>query len=350
MRWVRTRVLPEPAPATMSSGPPGVGDSLGLNRVEAREQVRAGLAGSVEGCIRAASDRVSGGRRRQQRPADEGIDTRSGVRRGAVGSGGIERHGSIHGTGWAGPRERPPESGQAPDPADGAVLAPESCTAGDGGTHRMSGICEGRVVIVTGGGRGIGREHALEFARQGAKVVVNDLGAEVDGTGGSLGPAGEVVDAIRAMGGEAVANGDDVSDFDAAGRLIQAAIDRFGRLDVLVNNAGILRDRMLVNMTPEEWDAVIRVHLRGSLRHQPPRRRLLAGSVQSGPGQRRPHHQHLVPFGGLREPRADQLRGRQGRDRGVHDHRRDGARPLRRDRERHLAIGPHPHDGEPAYG
>jgi NAD(P)-dependent dehydrogenase (short-subunit alcohol dehydrogenase family) len=128
----------------------------------------------------------------------------------------------------------------------------------------MSGICAGRVVVVTGGGRGIGRNHALEFARQGASVVVNDLGAEVDGTGSSLGPAGEVVDAIRAMGGEAVANGDDVSDFDGADRMIRTAIDTFGSLDVLVNNAGILRDRMLVNMTPDEWDAVIRVHLRGT--------------------------------------------------------------------------------------
>lgn len=128
----------------------------------------------------------------------------------------------------------------------------------------MRGICEGRIVVVTGAGRGIGRGHALEFARQGARVVVNDLGAEVDGSGSSTGPAGEVVDEIRGNGGEAVANGDDVSDFDGAKRLIQAAIDTFGGLDVVVNNAGILRDRMLVNMSMEEWDAVIRVHLRGT--------------------------------------------------------------------------------------
>jgi NAD(P)-dependent dehydrogenase (short-subunit alcohol dehydrogenase family) len=126
------------------------------------------------------------------------------------------------------------------------------------------GICDGRVVVITGAGRGIGREHALEFARQGAKVVVNDLGGEMDGTGSSSGPSGEVVDEIRGMGGEAVANNDDVSDYDGAGRLVQAAIDTFGTLDVLVNNAGILRDRMLVNMTIEEWDAVIKVHLRGT--------------------------------------------------------------------------------------
>ncbi|MGP0029280.1 MAG: SDR family oxidoreductase [Acidimicrobiales bacterium] len=126
------------------------------------------------------------------------------------------------------------------------------------------GICDGRIVVITGAGRGIGREHALEFASQGAKIVVNDLGAEVDGTGSSDGPAGQVVDEVRGMGGEAVANGDDVSDYDGAERLIKTAIDTFGGLDVLVNNAGILRDRMLVNMTIEEWDAVIRVHLRGT--------------------------------------------------------------------------------------
>src|SRR5579872_6537262 len=109
----------------------------------------------------------------------------------------------------------------------------------------MAGICDGRVVIVTGAGRGIGRGHAIEFARQGARVVVNDLGAEVDGTGSSAGPAGEVVDEIRGMGGEAVANGEDVSDWDGAQRLIGSAVTAFGGLDILVNNAGILRDRML---------------------------------------------------------------------------------------------------------
>jgi NAD(P)-dependent dehydrogenase (short-subunit alcohol dehydrogenase family) len=125
------------------------------------------------------------------------------------------------------------------------------------------GICDGRVVIVTGAGRGIGRGHALEFARQGARVVVNDLGAELDGTGGSTGPAGEVVDAIRAMGGDAVANGDDVADWAGAQRLVQTAVDEFGRLDVLVNNAGFLRDRMVVSTAEDEFDAVVRVHLKG---------------------------------------------------------------------------------------
>lgn len=118
-------------------------------------------------------------------------------------------------------------------------------------------------MVVTGAGRGIGRAHALEFARQGAKVVVNDIGANIDGSGGSDGPAGEVVDAIRAMGGEAVANGDDVADWEGSQRLIQTAIDTWGGLDVVVNNAGFLRDRMLVSTSEDEWDAVMRVHLKG---------------------------------------------------------------------------------------
>lgn len=137
----------------------------------------------------------------------------------------------------------------------------------------MTGICEGRVVIVTGSGRGLGRAHALEFARQGAKVVVNDLGAELDGTGGSSGPAGEVVDEIRAMGGEAVANGADIADWVQAEQLIAQAVDTFGRLDVLVNNAGFLRDRMLANTSEDEWDAVMRVHLKG---HFAPARHAIA--------------------------------------------------------------------------
>jgi NAD(P)-dependent dehydrogenase (short-subunit alcohol dehydrogenase family) len=128
----------------------------------------------------------------------------------------------------------------------------------------MSGICEGRVVVITGAGRGMGRSHALEFARQGAKVVVNDLGVAMDGEGGSSAPADEVVEEIRAFGGEAVADSNDASDWDGARSLIAHAVETFGTIDTLVNNAGILRDRMLVNMTESDWDAVSRVHLKGT--------------------------------------------------------------------------------------
>ena len=128
--------------------------------------------------------------------------------------------------------------------------------------HYMPNL-KGKVAIVTGAGRGIGRAHALALAEAGAKVVVNDLGGSLAGQGNDLTPAQQVVEEIEAAGGEAAANGANVADFGQAEQLVQAALDTFGRLDILVNNAGILRDRMLVNMTEEEWDAVIAVHLKG---------------------------------------------------------------------------------------
>ncbi len=125
------------------------------------------------------------------------------------------------------------------------------------------GVLDGRIAVITGAGRGIGREHALAFAAEGASVVVNDLGGATDGTGSSATAAQAVADEIRASGGNAVANTDDVADWDGARRLVRSAVDAFGDLHVLVNNAGILRDRVLVNMTEADWDAVVSVHLKG---------------------------------------------------------------------------------------
>jgi len=128
----------------------------------------------------------------------------------------------------------------------------------------MARLCEGRVAVVTGAGRGLGREHALLLAANGAKVVVNDLGANVDGTGRDASFAAQTVADIKQAGGEAMVNGDDISSWAGAKNLIDSAVKAYGKLDIVVNNAGILRDRMLVNMSEEEWDAVIQVHLKGT--------------------------------------------------------------------------------------
>ena len=128
----------------------------------------------------------------------------------------------------------------------------------------MRRLCEGRVAIVTGAGGGLGRQHALLLAVHGAKVMVNDIGARVDGTGTNAAAAAAVVDTIKQAGGAAIANAADISDWKGAQAMIEEAVDTFGRLDILVNNAGILRDRMLTNMAEDEWDAVIKVHLKGT--------------------------------------------------------------------------------------
>jgi NAD(P)-dependent dehydrogenase (short-subunit alcohol dehydrogenase family) len=125
-------------------------------------------------------------------------------------------------------------------------------------------ICEGRIAIVTGAGRGLGRAHALMLAGQGAKVVVNDLGGSADGVGSDQTPAEEVVALIRERGGEAVVDTHNVADWEGAKAMVDTAVNTFGGLDILVNNAGILRDRMLINMTENEWDSVINVHLKGT--------------------------------------------------------------------------------------
>ena len=204
------------------------------------------------------------------------------------------------------------------------------------------GALDGRVAIITGAGRGLGREHALLFASEGAKVVVNDLGGDMHGEGGDPSSAMQTVDDIKAMGGEAVVNGDNVADWDGAQRLVQQAIDAFGDLHVLVNNAGILRDRVIINMTEAEWDAVIAVHLKG---HFCPTRHAAAywrEQTKAGKEVQRVDRPHVVDVGAVLEPGPGQLRRGQDRDRDPLADLRQGAEPLRRPVERDRARRPAP--------
>ena len=192
------------------------------------------------------------------------------------------------------------------------------------------GLMDGKVAIVTGAGRGIGRGEALELAREGARVVVNELDAEV-------GKA--VVDEITAAGGEAVLDTGDCSEDDTARGLVATAVDTFGRLDALVNNAGILRDRTVAKMSVDEWDAVIKVHLRGHFLPTHHACALLEGLRAAGP-----HRLHGLDLRTARQLRPDQLRRGQGRHRGVLDDRRDGDGALRRAVQRDRPRGAHPDD------
>ncbi len=203
------------------------------------------------------------------------------------------------------------------------------------------GALDGRVAIITGAGRGLGREHALLFASEGAKVVVNDLGGDMHGEGGDPSAAMQVVDEIKAAGGEAVVNGENVADWDGAQRLVQQAIDAFGDLHVLVNNAGILRDRVIINMTEAEWDSVDHRAPEGPLRADAPRRRLLAGADQGGQGGERVDHPHDLDVGTVLEPGAGELRRGQERDRDALAGLRQGVGALRRAVERDRARRPH---------
>ncbi len=215
----------------------------------------------------------------------------------------------------------------------------------------MSGICEGRVAIVTGAGRGLGRAHALELGREGASVVVNDLGVELDGSGGGPDWANEVAGEIRALGGHAVVDNSDISDWAGAQAVVERAVRAFGRLDVLVNNAGVLRDRMLVSLTADDVTKVVGVHLCGALftSHHAGRYWRERAESRGDPG--RAHHQHHLGSRPVRQRRAIGLQRSQSGHRGAHPGRRRGARPLRRHCQCAVARRPDPDDpGDLRFG
>jgi NAD(P)-dependent dehydrogenase (short-subunit alcohol dehydrogenase family) len=193
----------------------------------------------------------------------------------------------------------------------------------------MAKLCEGRVCLVTGAGRGIGREHALMLAEHGAKVVVNDLGGDRRGESGEDdGPAHQAVAEIVEAGGEAIADGGNVADFAEAKAMVDLAINTYGRLDVVINNAGILRDRMLVNMTEAEWDAVIAGAPEGHVRPGPPRRPALARAVQGGRGRStRRIINTTSPSGIYGNVGQTNYGAAKAGHRVLHDHRRQGTWP-----------------------
>ena len=200
---------------------------------------------------------------------------------------------------------------------------------------------DAQVAIVTGAGGGLGRSHALELARRGALVVVNDLGGAVDGTGGSATAAERVVAEIREAGGEAVSNADSVATPEGGAAIVQCALDAFGRVDIVVNNAGILRDAAFKNVTPESLDAVIDVHLKGAfnvLRH---------GVAADAGAELRPDRQHQLGLRAVRQLRSVELRRGQGRAHGSHPGAVDRGRTQQRARQRHRADRAHPDDRGP---
>ena len=197
------------------------------------------------------------------------------------------------------------------------------------------GVIDGRVAIITGGARGIGASISRLFAKEGAALVINDLGGSPDGTGSDEGPAKQVADEIAAAGGTAVADGGDIGDVATGERLVRTAVEQFGKLDIVVNVAGILRDRMIFNLSEEDWDEVIRVHLKGH--YSTVRPASAYWREQRNPAGPLPDHQLHLDLRSGRVPRPAELRGRQDGHRRAHLLARAGAGPLRRHRQRDRA-------------